>query len=334
MKNNDGISKSPLLSVVMSVYNAEEYIIECVNSILNQSFDDFEFLIVDDASDDNTKALLDSINDSRLIVFHNDNKLGLPKNLNFLLDKATGKYIARMDGDDVSALDRFEKEVSILESDDSIEMVCSYCQKIGSENEIVKTPLDYEILRATLLFKNPITNSTVMFRNSPSHYYDYDFLKSQDYEMWDRMSGKFEKVAVINQVLGYYRIHEKQITKEKISEQEKLNEIILLRALNRMGVRLTDKDTQIYMEAIRTKKISCSENALLFYKILNRIIQANKKCKLYRKDALKVAMDEYYLCILKYCLMNLSINNLKLIILSGFSSIGYITRIIKANEYI
>ena len=144
------------ISVVMPVYNVEISMLEeAVNSILSQTFQDFEFIIIDDASNDDTYNYLNGIKDERIILIRNSEHLGITKSLNIGLKEAKGKYIARMDGDDISLPQRFEKQYEYMESHPDV-IVCGtgveifgerskkYCRKIS----------DPESYRVLLLFTN------------------------------------------------------------------------------------------------------------------------------------------------------------------------------------
>ena len=317
---NDNMN--PRVSVIMSVYNGEKYLKDAIDSVLQQTFSDFEFLIVDDNSSDGTGKILNDISDKRVLVFHNDHTKGLTSNLNCMIEKAKGDYIARMDADDLCEKNRFEMETATLDRDESVQMVCSYSQSFGDADKLVKTPEDYEVLKACLLFGNPITHSSVMFRRNDNHRYDEHYVKSQDFELWDRMVAKSEKIHVIKQPLVYYRIHDEQITKIGVSEQEILTENVLIRAAERLGLKLNEENKRIYLDLIRKKQISSDPDLKVAFDLLNQMRRINRTSKIYHKQKLFIAMGEYYLCMLKYCLSNMSISSIKLfIMLVVFSSI-------------
>ena len=119
------LKNTPLISVVMSIYNNQSTLEKSVHSILNQNYKNFEFLIVDDNSTDNSFMMLRNLakNDKRIKVFKNDKNIGLTKSLNILLSKANGNYIARQDGDDFSERERFSKQVKFLEESKKIEIL-------------------------------------------------------------------------------------------------------------------------------------------------------------------------------------------------------------------
>lgn len=313
----------PKVSIIMSVYNGEKYVQTAIDSLLRQTFSDFEFLIVDDDSSDGTWTLLNGIDDNRVVIFHNDQKMGLTCNLNYLIEKAKGSYIARMDADDLCDAKRLEKEVAVLDGDETIQMVCAYSQCFGDADALVKTPADYELLRAFLLFGNPITHSSVMFRKSEYHYYDTGYVKSQDFELWDRMVAKSEKIHVIKQPLVYYRIHDEQITKIGVSEQEVLTENVLIRAAERLGLKLNEENKRIYLDLIRKKQISSDPDLKVAFDLLNQMRRINRTSKVYHKQKLFIAMGEYYKCVLKYCIKNINAITFRYLISSGIDTMRY-----------
>jgi glycosyltransferase involved in cell wall biosynthesis len=127
---------TPKVSVVMSVYNNESYIREAVESVLNQSFKDFEFIIINDGSTDRTREILTSYTDERIRLFDQENR-GLTISLNRGLSLAKGSYIARMDGDDISDPERFAEEVRFLEQNEKIGLIGTYAHRIDEQGRIV-----------------------------------------------------------------------------------------------------------------------------------------------------------------------------------------------------
>ncbi|MFN8250041.1 MAG: glycosyltransferase family 2 protein [Ferruginibacter sp.] len=107
-----GLRQAPVISVIMGVYNAETFLEEAIKSILNQSFRDFEFIIVNDASTDNSVAIINRFNDDRIRVINNESNIGLTRSLNKAIRQAHGEFIARMDADDISFPDRFREQVN------------------------------------------------------------------------------------------------------------------------------------------------------------------------------------------------------------------------------
>ena len=177
----------PVVSVIMSVYNSEAYIADAIMSIVSQTYDSWELIITDDCSTDNTVNIINSISDQRIRIIQNTENKGLTSNLINMQALCRGKYIARLDADDISRPDRLQKQVEVLEKNDKLDMVCSYASAIGDKKGIIKYPANEEHLKASLLFGNSVIHSSVMFRNESALKYSKEFRKSQDYDLWDRM---------------------------------------------------------------------------------------------------------------------------------------------------
>ncbi|KAM3115014.1 glycosyltransferase family 2 protein [Phormidesmis sp. 146-33] len=187
---------TPKVSVVMSVYNGSQYLREAVDSILNQTFTDFEFIIINDCSTDSTWPILIEYadRDSRIVLLHNERNLGLTKSLNKGLSLSKGKYIARQDGDDISFLDRLSQQFDYLEMHPevgtigtAVELINPQGSKIGEDYP----PSEHERLEAAFLFNNPMHHSTLMSQSALMQSiggYNETFLRSQDYDMFWRLS--------------------------------------------------------------------------------------------------------------------------------------------------
>ncbi|OQR54028.1 glycosyltransferase [Bacillus sp. CDB3] len=213
-----------MISVIMSNYNtSEKYLRESIESILKQSFTDFEFIIIDDCSTNNSKSVLKSFNDNRIKVISNEKNLGLAASLNKALQISKGEFIARMDSDDISCETRLEKQYKYLKSNPSVGLVASFAKKIGNDKgyiySIVEEPGKMNV---PMFFGNVICHPSVMFRREAiisNHLkYNEEFKTGQDYELWSRLLKK-EKVAIIPEVLLSYRIHNNQISNEKKMDQ-------------------------------------------------------------------------------------------------------------------
>ena len=196
----------PKISVVMSAYNEEKYISEAIDSILNQTFQDFEFIIIDDFSTDNTAKIIKSYNDKRIKFLQNKKNLGLIKSLNLGLDTASGKYIARMDADDISIVNRFEKQIEFLDNNPDY-ILCGtwidFFTSLKRKNDGHHKP---EITYLDLLRGWCINHPTVMFKNTNLRY-DENYPVAEDYEMWSKMI-HYGKIHNIQENLLKYRWHD------------------------------------------------------------------------------------------------------------------------------
>lgn len=190
----------PKISVLMAVFNGERYLIEAIDSILGQTFTDFEFIIIDDCSTDNTSIILKSYQDDRIKVFRNEKNIGLTKSLNFGLTVTKGEYIARQDADDVSHPERLQLQFDFLCHNKDVVLLGTQARSINEFGSLsyfpdVK-PLSYEAVKYQLFFGNPFIHSTVMFRadiiKSVFGGYNESFRLSQDIELWSRIIHKYK----------------------------------------------------------------------------------------------------------------------------------------------
>ena len=191
----------PKVSVIMSVYNGEKYLREAIDSILNQTFTDFEFIIINDGSTDHTKQILESYSDPRIRLFHQKN-IGLTKSLNIGLKIAEGEYIARMDADDISLPERFSRQVKYLDNNLHVGLLGSRYLQIdekGVDQNEIQVPIGREdIFNHLLLFGSAFCHSSMMFRKllaQNAGFYDESMMYAQDYDLGIRI---FELCEVVN----------------------------------------------------------------------------------------------------------------------------------------
>ncbi|MBW2058556.1 MAG: glycosyltransferase [Deltaproteobacteria bacterium] len=205
----------PRVSVVMSVYNEEEYLVDAVESILRQTFEDFEFIIVDDGSLDHTPLILQGYRDPRIRVFYQSNQ-GQSAALNRGIRVSTGQYIARMDGDDVSLPERFEREVSFLDAHPEVGLVGTWCVKVDAatgRRRLQALPEEDEAIRRYMRVDNPFIHSSVMIRKAVLDGVGLygEGLIWQDYELWVRIA-RHHRMANIPEPLTIRRKHQASIT--------------------------------------------------------------------------------------------------------------------------
>jgi len=212
-----------MASVIMATYNGVAYLEEAVRSVLKQSWGDFEFLVVDDCSSDRTGELLKSFSDPRISVFRNSSNEGISRSLNRLLEASRGKYIARMDSDDISLPARLETQVHFMESHPSVGICGMWCTGLGDGRAVnFRPPCSDAELRFELFFDNPIPHPTVMLRSlvfsDNALRYDPDFAGAEDYDLWER-AADFCQLAVIPENGLEYRFHDDQATTRRMAVQ-------------------------------------------------------------------------------------------------------------------
>jgi len=202
------------ISVIMPIYSDKEYLKDSIESIINQDFKDFEFIIVNDGASKEISNIIEKykLEDERIkIIYHNDNQ-GLAKSVNDALKIAKGKYIARMDGDDISLIKRLSKQKEFLDKHTDIDIVGSSVEKINQNGDTISIytpPFTTEDINASLEKYNPMVHPSIMFRNNKGIVYREKFLAVQDYDLFLRIKDSNQKMANMRDVLLKYRISNK-----------------------------------------------------------------------------------------------------------------------------
>ena len=204
----------------MPVYNGEKYLASAINSILKQTFTDFEFIIINDGSSDKTLDIILSYRDPRIVLV-NQNNQGVTRSLNNGLKIAKGEYIARMDADDISEPERFAMQINFLDNNPLTALCGTRAIAIDKDDKIIKNfdypPLTDKAIKRYYLLHNPFIHSSVIFRKSITDIcgrYDETIPRAQDYEYWGRIISKFP-VANLSQHLLKYRVLAEGVTKSK-----------------------------------------------------------------------------------------------------------------------
>ncbi|MEZ4878745.1 MAG: glycosyltransferase family 2 protein [Chitinophagales bacterium] len=215
-----------MISVLMPAYNSETYIYSAIESVLNQSYDNFELIIVNDGSTDNTKDIILSFKDDRIKYFENEQNRGLTYTRNKLLSLSKGNYIAFLDSDDIAHQDRFKTQIHLIENQ-NYDFVAASSQYIDANNSKLNNKqifnLNKDEILATMLYFNPIITSTVLFKKSILHNLNFReaYPPCEDYDLWQRLLLNC-KAIVIPQILVKYRIHNSNIS-TVMNKQSKLN---------------------------------------------------------------------------------------------------------------
>ena len=203
---------SPQISVIMAVYNGQQFLREAMNSILGQTFVDFELIVIDDGSHDDTLAILDSYTDSRIICITNETNIGQTASLNIGIERARGEFIARHDADDVSHPTRFAKQVSFLKEHTAVGLLGTSYRLIDDQGqvlEIERPPTKNSGIQKRLERGNCLCHGSVMMRRDcldQAGQYRTAFRVTQDYELWLRMAEQCE-LANLDESLYDFRFH-------------------------------------------------------------------------------------------------------------------------------
>lgn len=214
---------TPLVSVVMPVYNGMPYLTQAVESILNQTLTDFEFIIVDDCSNDDSLKYLRTITDERMVLVALPENKGVTGALQEGMNRVKGKYVARLDADDVAKPQRLQTQVDYLERNPEVGLLGGSIELIDASGKFLKhvnlVKDDIEI-RWRFLFKNPFFHSTVMFRYDlvKKHRLGYIRKHGEDYQLWVELMQFCKGVIIIDELIQY-RSHQQSWTFTKGSEQ-------------------------------------------------------------------------------------------------------------------
>lgn len=283
------------VTVLMSVFNGERFLKKAVGSVLTQTFSDFEFLVLDDCSTDNTWDILKSFQDPRIRLIKNSVNMGLTRALNKGLGLARGEYVARMDADDISLSERLQRQEAFLDKNQNIAMVGCWVEVIdenGQKTKTVNFPIVPYLLRWRLLFTNTFAHSAVMFRKDAAlgvGGYSEKMRCAQDYDLWSRISIHWD-VANIPAVLVEWRFWKEGISAVQAKKQE---EATIQIAKRNMGYVIGEHPDQTHFECLRELYTSTAKSlSLEDIDRLNRITSELLDCFCQRFNYRNKAISE------------------------------------------
>jgi len=282
--------KNLKITILMPVYNGEKYLKEAIDSILDQTFKNFEFLIINDGSTDKTETIIKSYNDPRIRLLNNKKNIGITKSLNLGIMLSQGEYIARMDADDISLPNRLQKQYQFLENNKNIGVVGSNMylinqsgKKVGRSSKSQK----HFLIKWKCFIGFPMSHPTIMAKTKVlrANLYNENFISSQDVELWSRLIfDKNIKFANLNDYLFKHRLHPNSIIKKRpITQKEKSVEIIIKNI--KKYINLSNKEEKI-IKVVKMGKRLTIENIFNEIKIYKKLFYAYvKKDKLNKKQA-------------------------------------------------
>lgn len=291
------MKQESLISVVMPVYNGEKYLREAIESILKQTYTDFEFLIINDGSSDNTDEIIRSYTDRRIVYLQNDGNRGLVYTLNYGISVAKGEYIARMDADDISFPERFTQQIDAFRNDPKLGFCGTWAKVIGTQKPF-RVESDPEKLRCKLLFKNQFVHSSLMFRRelllAEWPPYKKDNFPAEDYALWIDLATKTKMTNIPMFLLGY-REHASQISSESsIKQRLKTNELRLTQFTDLLGREpsIQEIESFIFFTDSRTY-IKNYRDLQLILQQANLLDEINKVSKIYNPQAFRESLHDY-----------------------------------------
>lgn len=280
----------PKVSVIMPVFNVERFLKTAIDSILNQSFKDFELILINDCSTDNSEEIINSYDDSRIKCLTNRYNKGVSYSFNKGLEYAKGEYIARADSDDIYDVDRLKEQVEILDQFPNVN-ICSSDLQVVNEDEMFlefwKYKNNNDFLKAQLLFNAPIANPTLMFRRSifENLKYDESLKRAEDYDFYLRLGEDF-KVFNIAKPLMKYRRNASSLTSDTIELVRDANKV-RMRALEKLNLVPTKREFLIHqlLCGVEVNVLDISGNEIIEW--VEKIRVSNLKISYFLQEALE-----------------------------------------------
>jgi glycosyltransferase involved in cell wall biosynthesis len=292
---------TPKISVIMPVFNGAKYIKESIKSILNQSFRDFELLIINDGSTDNSSEIVTNLKDERIKLIKNSSNSGLVKVRNQGMNLATGKYIAWLDSDDLSLPNRLKIQNDYLDRNQNVIAVGSWVRLIKSSGEKAgvewKNNFSGEEIPAALFFGNQFAQSSIMARKEflLKTPYREGYAPAEDYDVWIRLA-KIGKIETIKKILIYYREHGFQTSKLSDNKIRARNKIIADQLVS-FGIETDDNNLDIHGRNYPHPEENLSDFLKKKENWLKLLISKNENLEIFdRKIFNKVAAHYWLLC--------------------------------------
>jgi len=299
------LRRRPVVSIIMPACNVELFVGEAISSMLNQTFDDFEFLIVDDASIDATIDVIRGFDDSRIRLYCNATRLGVAGSLNTLLDKAQGDFIARMDADDISLPYRLATQVAFMRDNEDIWASGGpYTAFVDGDKPVFvrSVPATHDEIKAALVFFNPIAHPFMIYRGDAwrKHVirYNTSSLYTEDYELWIRLTHKYAegRMANLQDTIGKHRRHAFSVSARHTDVQWGAAVKLQTRLLQGLGFSVFDKGLAIHAAFFaKRQRVMTIEQVFQVFEWAERLQDANRQKKIYDEGVLRRLLFEQLL---------------------------------------
>jgi glycosyltransferase involved in cell wall biosynthesis len=291
-----------LVTVLLPVYNAEKYLKESLNSILNQTYQNIEILLINDASTDRTEELIKNYTDSRIRVIHNETNIGLAATLNKGISLANGKYIARMDADDISYRERLERQVKYLEENPSVGVLGTSIKYFGQSKFLNKFPECHESCKTHLLFNVCCGHPTVIYRKSifaskPRWYKEELRQYSEEYDLYLNLID-VAKFANLPEVLLKYRTFSEKDKKSAVELRQANSAFIRKELIHRVGIDCSKEELDLHQKISDLQYIDGMSQLESIDMWLLKIVKSNEITNYFRRpNLLKTLSERFFLLI-------------------------------------
>lgn len=298
-------NKNPEISVLMPTYNGAKFLKETIDSILNQTFTDFEFIIINDCSPDTeeTDKIIANYDDSRIRYIHNEENLGISGSSNKGIALAKGKYIARQDHDDISLRTRLEEQYNYMESHPEVGVCGTWAKTFGRgflKNKTNKYPVKNSEIKANLFNRCPILHPSSVMRKEifTKHnlFYDESYKTGNDLKLWLDAS-KLTKFHNIPKILFKYRMHSNRTSETQSDRANDEMKMLFNFKFNLLDLELTSEEKDIFYSKIVKNKNKNFDVTLLekIEKILKKIVEANNKTNFFPNAEFNNIIGRYWL---------------------------------------
>ncbi len=286
-----------LVSVVMPVYNGEPYLAAAIESILGQSLDDFELLVIDDGSTDRTREVVRSYADPRVRLLPNPANVGVTASLNRGLCAALGVYVARMDADDVSLPERFAKQVAFMDAHREVGVCSGGIEWIGTEQEprFWIPPSDHDTITCRLIFDCAFSHPCTMLRGDVIRRgglrYDADYPYAEDYELWSRCAS-LTRFHSLPEPLLRYRRHAGTVSETHAAKQRACADRIRRRWLSALGIEPTPAEETLHYDVGHASGAGADGHLDRVERWVRRLLEGNRRTRLLSETALRRVLAE------------------------------------------
>lgn len=282
------------VTVLMPTYNVAPFVKEAVESVLRQTYTDFELLVIDDCSKDNTVEVVRSITDPRIRVEQNERNLGLADNLNRGLSLIDTEYVARMDGDDIAEPFWLEKEIAVLDSNPEIGVCSGGFERFGTVKSLVRFPETHEEIMANMLFECTVIVPTFrmsLYRDMGMRYKSSAF-PAEDYRFWSDCL-RVTKLYNVQETVFHYRMHPTQICSSRREEQEKKVAEVRLFMLDWLCKDFTEGEKHYYVNTFVKREIDSKEDLKQRKAFARLLLKRNKDVGHFDETALSTRFEKH-----------------------------------------
>lgn len=306
----------PLVSVIFPIYNSDKFLRESLESLLKQTYQNFEIIAINDGSQDQSRQIISSYKDSRIKYYEHKKNLGLVNTLNEGIKLSRGKYIARMDADDISSKNRLKTQVNYLEAHKDIDILGSWIKNFGRYNYIWRVHKSHAYITTKLLFETSIAHPTVMLRADSVRQskvkFEERYHSAEDYMFWSKLSELNLRFANIDMPLLKYRTHPSQVGEADKSRQQLSSKKVRLYNISRLGLKPTTREMNLHQKLSSWVPLSGFDEVVTTGRWLSKMLLANSMRKVYDSQALSTVIGEKWVVI---CYLSSASNIIRMIYL-------------------